>query len=156
MTFEDGLKSFLRSSPYALAVETRVYSHAAPQGVSEPYLVIYRIAPTPRMSHRGAPDLMTWLYQFSIFGRSQSQVLNIADSLRRLVNGYAGTMGSYTVSSVQWAGERPGFNATTKLHQVAADYSITYNDTPVDGMQWDSAPGQWDQMGGTFDFPVAP
>lgn len=126
VTFEDGIRSFLTGSPYPLAVQGRVYSHAAPQGPTQPYIVMYRIAVTPRHVHRGAPDLLERLMQFSIFGTSQSQVLGIADALRRLLAGYSGTMGSYTVAGVFWSGERSGFNEATRMHQIAADFRIQY------------------------------
>ena len=128
MTFEDGLKAFLTGSPYPLAVQGRVYSHAAPQNPGQPYIVIYRISPTPMITHRGGTPVITYLYQFSIFGTSQAAVLGIADSLRRLLHGFSGTMGSYTVPSVIWSGERSGFNDTTRMHQIAADYRIQYLD----------------------------
>jgi hypothetical protein len=126
MTFEDGLKAFLAASPYPLAVENRVYSHAATQAGATPYMVIYRIAVTPRMLHHGPPGMIERHMQFSIFGPLQSVILTIADELRRLINGYVGMMGDYDVKSCQWSGERPGYNETSKLHQIAADYTFQY------------------------------
>lgn len=130
-TFEDGLKAYLASSPYPLPdVENRIYSHAAPQTGSTPYIVIYRISATPRMTHKGAPGMIERQMQFSIFGPSQSQILGIADALRRLINGYAGAMGDYTVRGVFWQGERPGYNELSKLHQISSDFTFQYVDEP--------------------------
>lgn len=132
MTVEDGIKSFLMASPYPIAVENRVFSHKAPQAsgqsVAEPYLVIYRISPTPRHVHAGPVPVIERLFQFSIFGRSQSAVLECADALRRLMDGYRGPMGSYDVSGVFWSGERMLLNETSGMHQAACDYRIHYRE----------------------------
>lgn len=126
MTIEDGIRAYLTGSPYPLAVQGRVYSHAAPQNGAQPYIVIYRIAVTPRHTQRGPVVITERLMQFSIFGLSQSTVLGIADALRRLMDGYTGQMGSYAVTGVFLSGERSQYNEASKLHQIAADYRIQY------------------------------
>ena len=129
MTIEDGLKEFLTTgSPYPLAVQDRVYSHKATQGTAQPYIVLYRISASPKHTHRGGVPLIERLMQFSVFGTSQSAVLGIADSLRRLLDGYRGAMGDYDVRAVFWSNERMLFNESTGMHQAACDYTIWYVD----------------------------
>jgi hypothetical protein len=128
MTIEDGLKAFLGGSPYPLAVQSRVYSHKAPQNATAPYIVIYRISATPRHGHRGGVPTLERLFQFSVFSPSQSEAIGIADALRRLLDGYSGAMGSYSVRGAFWSNERALFNEVSGLHQIAADYTIQYRE----------------------------
>lgn len=125
-TIEDAIKSYLGTSPFPLLVEGRVFSHKAPQNAQQPYLILYRISASPKHTHRGGVPVIERLMQFSVFGSSQSEVLGIADSLRRLIDGYSGAMGSYAVRGVFWSNERSLYNETSGLHQLAADYTIHY------------------------------
>lgn len=126
MTIEQGIQTFLTGSPYPLAVENRVYSHKAPQGGPEPYIVFWRITPGPRITHTGAPGLIEWSFQFSTFGKSQSAVLAIGDALRRLLHGYSGTMGSVKVRSVIWQTSIWRFNEASGMHGFAQDFRIQF------------------------------
>lgn len=135
MTIEDALKTFLRAG---LGTE-RVWAHKAPQNLSpsgDPYIVIFRISPTPRHGHTGPSPTIERRYQFSTFGSSQTATSALADDLRRLLDGYQGTISdgaspesTLRISSSLWAGETYGFNDTTAMHHFAVDMQIKYRES---------------------------
>lgn len=128
MTIEDGLKDFFSGSPYPLSVGARVWNSRAPQQAITPYVVFYRVGATPRHSHGGRVPKVQRRYQFSAWATSQSDAQGIADTLRRMLDGFTGSMGDVTVASVFWAGEFSSFDETAKLHQVAEDFEVTFTE----------------------------
>lgn len=126
--FEDDLQAFLGSSPYALPV-TGIYSHRPPQPApAGPYAVFYRIAPTPMLQHTGPPHAVERLYQISIFGESQSAVLEATDKLRRLMQGYTGLMGSTYVYATVMTSSRYLWEDGKRMHQTATDFRISFKE----------------------------
>lgn len=126
MTIEEAIRAHLTASPYPTVLGPRWYSHKAPQTPTEPYGVIYRVSPRPIMAHTGPAGIIERAMQLSLFGKQQSVVLGAGDALRRMINGFRGTMGGLDVRAVIWQNERYMFNETSGLHQVAHDFLFSY------------------------------
>jgi hypothetical protein len=130
MTIEEGIKAFVQAG----LGTTRVYSHRAPQvlpdPVKDPYIVFYRVSPTPQHTHLGPSPGIEREFQFSVFHESQSTTIAVADQLRRLLDGYRGLMGDVRVHAVYWAFDVYAFNdmTTPQLHQISTDFRFHYTE----------------------------
>lgn len=127
--FESGLWAFLTGSPVLIpALGSRYYVVKAPEGAVSPYVVLTRVNPDPIHSHTGPSGLIRHTYQFATWGESQDAVLEAADALRRVLDGYSGPMGSYTVASVVWRTGRPLYEQGSRWFGYADDFVISYDD----------------------------
>ena len=132
MTIDEALKILLRDE----LDSDRVWNFQAPQGTSgEPYVVIYRISPTPRHVQTGPVPTIEWRYQFSCFGKLHTPTAALADSLRRVLDGYQGSVSDgaspesvIPISSCMWAGGTYHFNDATAMHHFAVDMQIKYRE----------------------------
>lgn len=126
MTIEDAIRSYLTGSPYPLIVGARVYSHRAPERPTTPYLVFFRISPEPIHSQTGPAGMIQRTFQFSAYSTVQSESLALGDAVRRLLDGFSGTMGALYVGSVLWRGDRMLFEDDTKLFHFSVDLRFQY------------------------------
>lgn len=131
MTIEEGIQLYLTASPYPTALQNRWYKYKAPQGSSSSpltYGVISRVSVDPIQTHEGPPDFVQRRVQLSIWGKSQSDGAENADVLRRLLNGFVGTMGTLPVRAVHWASDGYFFEDTTQQHHFFQDFWFRYSE----------------------------
>lgn len=131
MTIEDAIKAVLTGSPYPLAVNARVWFQQAPERPTQPYIVFHHIYTEPLHVHSGSPmSTIIRVYQFSIFGLSQSAVSAIGNALRRLLDGYKGLMGGASgvlVAACLLVSEAPFmYEPDTKLHHLPMDFRVIF------------------------------
>jgi hypothetical protein len=126
MTIEEAIRSYLTGSPYPLSVGGRVYSHRAPERPTAPYLVFFRISPEPIQSQTGPAGMIRRTYQFSAYSGIQSEALALGDSVRRLLDGFHGQMGSIYVASVLWQSDRVLYEEDVKLFHFSVDLRFQY------------------------------
>lgn len=128
MTIEEALKQFL----VAGLGTSSIYFSRAPQNPvpTGDYVVFYRIAVDPRHTHAGPMPAVVRLFQFSVFSESQSRGADLADRLRRRLDGYRGFMGSVNTFGCYWAGETYAFTTETTppLHQFGVDMRVHYRE----------------------------
>ncbi len=99
---------FLRGMPELLEYcGGQVYYGEAPQGITEPYVILYPVT-AGRVGEAGAHFPMV---QISCFETDQFKVLDLADLVVRLTDGYRGAVGQAYTDSCHSVRVRPLRNA---------------------------------------------
>lgn len=125
------MKAHLTGSPYPLAVNARVWFQQAPERPTQPYIVFHHISTDPLHVHSGSPmTTIIRVYQFSIFGLSQSAVSAIGNALRLLLDGYRGLMGGaggvYVAACLIQSQGPFMYEPDTKLHHLPLDFRVIF------------------------------
>jgi hypothetical protein len=129
VTFEAALQAYLTGSPYPTALQNRWYRYKAPQGSStspNPYGVISRVSVDPLHAHSGPPSWVRRRVQLSVWSRSHETGADVADAVRRLLDGFVGTMGDVPVRQFLWTSDGYAFDEVTSQHHFHQDFRAEY------------------------------
>lgn len=128
--FEQTLRQMLIDTNLVAA---RVFLFLAPQVPAsqavDPYMVFFPVAPIDQQgseTHGGPLTVITRLYQISIFDKSQSRALAIADSLRMHLDGWRGDYLNCHIGHIFPVTQTITYENDTKLFQVIAEYRIMF------------------------------
>lgn len=102
MSLDAALRSHLLAlTDVSNVIGTRLYSRAAPQGVTAPYVVMLRVSSPGQHNLTGPAAILSPRYQFSCYGTTHAEAVGIASELRGALDGFRGALGS---ARVRWAG----------------------------------------------------
>ena len=131
MIFEDVLRDLLIDTSL---VARRVFLIRAPQVPASqqttPYIVFFMVAPFPMHSQGGPATLVEREYQVSIFDKSQSRGLAMADSLRTALDGFNGTYEGVWFGGIFYRAQTMQYEQETQLFQFILEFRILYTVTP--------------------------
>lgn len=122
MRIEEALRAHLVADAGVAAIAAqRVYQLTLPQRPTLPAVVFQRIA-TPRINDMDGPTgLAHPTFQINCHASSMAQASNLADAVRRALDGFAGIMGGVggvVVQAVHVDGERNGWEDGAELSGV--------------------------------------
>jgi len=127
-TIDKALKTYLLSSAeLSNIVGQRIFVGVAPENTKAPYICIYRISP----GHLGDVPYKRPRYQISNFAPSYSVAREMAQIEVDMLERYKGMMGEFPVANVTIDNEQGDYENNTKLHQIAVDVFMMYQDRVV-------------------------
>lgn len=116
--------ALLGNSPLAAFIGTRVFPLLAPATASLP-LVTWRRVGIARNQSLGAPiGVPTVSLEYTIYGVTYEQARQIADQMRRVLDGFAGVSDNTVVSNVSLENELDDF-VTLEGADLPPVYSVT-------------------------------
>lgn len=125
--FEQSLRDLLVSFNL---VGPRVYLVRAPQvptiAQMIPYVVFFPIGPLPHVTQTGPLSLIQRDYQLSIFDTSQSRALAIADSFRKRLDTFRGTVNNYEIASCFYSLQTWNWEQENEYVQVIQEYRVMF------------------------------
>lgn len=108
-------------APLLALVSTRIYPSQAPQGVTAPYIVWFRIASRPMQTHGEPTQNQFDLVQFSIFASTFTATEAIALALVTALDGVALSTGDIPTLQNRRDG---GYISAVNLYRMDADFLI--------------------------------
>lgn len=115
-------------------VDDRVFLMRAPQVPAEkqqiPYIVFFMVGPVDHIKHvtiHGALDQIERDYQFSVFDKSQSRALAIADSLRMYFDTMHGDFQNVHIGHCFYMTQTWAWESDTLLFQVIQEFRFMFN-----------------------------
>jgi len=133
MYIETALKTHLLSKTAltALVGQNIFYLGEVPQGVTEPYVVFFKVSTTREHSFSGSSQLARARFQFSVFSDSYYEAKQIVEQLQVALQGVTGNIGDspyVNVGAILYENEQDLYETETKLYHIAVDYMITNTD----------------------------
>lgn len=140
MLLEPALVTFLGQSPEVTALAgsgsaVRVYPLMLPQTPTFPALTYQRISGVRDRHQRGPSGTSfariqcdAWAPATQADGSGYMRAKNLADAVRKAVDGYAGAMSSVFVQQVQVEGDRDIYESDAKLYRVSFDLLIWWTE----------------------------
>jgi hypothetical protein len=99
-----------------------------PPALAVPYCVFFLIAAYPKPRITGPLAMLERDYQVSIFDRSQSNALGVADMLRAQLDTRTGLVGNIQINSCFYTTQTWGYEDTTGLFQIVQEYRFQFTD----------------------------
>lgn len=129
---EEGLLVYLKSkTDITSLVSTRIYPFNLPQEVALPALAYSRNNTPRELTHdtSGATGTLARVsLQFDVYSETYSKVKQVTDALRKVLNGYSGSMGTapntVTIRAVLVYDEIPDFQGDIGLYHMIATYTF--------------------------------
>ena len=126
--FEQALRAFLIN---VNVTGSRVFLMQAPQNPAPqaalPFLVFFPIAAFPYHSHLGPLQVVEREYQISIFDKSQSTALAIADTIRGALDGFQGdVLAPWRIDAALYQTQTWLREEQTQIFHVVQDYRIQF------------------------------
>lgn len=112
-------------------VGQRIYYVKAPQDVTVPYVVLFKVSGVREHSHDGASGLGNPRFQVSCFAETYYQAKQIAQQVQSALQGFSGTMGGEggtPVGASFYANEMDIYEEATKLYHVALDFMLWHSE----------------------------
>lgn len=112
-------------------VADRIYYVQAPQGVTAPYVVFFKVSGPRVHSHDGASGLAHPRFQFSCFAKTYAAAKQIAGYIQTVLQGYSGTLGGtggVTVRGCFYENETDLYEPDTGLFHIALDFYIWHKE----------------------------
>jgi len=112
-------------------VSTRIYYVRAPQDVTAPYIVFFKVSAPRVHSHDGGSGLAFPRFQFSCFASTYYVCKQVMEQLQTALQGYSGTMGGdggVSVGSSIYESEYDTYEVDTELYHVVAEYVISHQE----------------------------
>ncbi len=132
MSIEIGIRNRLTSdTDMAALVSTRVYPMRLPQGYSLPAVSYQRISAERR--HELSTGPIGWAFtrfQFDCWAGSYSDLRDLAEAVRKCLDGFSGTVDGTHVGGIYIEGERETFEEDVEIYRVTMDFLIPYKETP--------------------------
>lgn len=121
--FVEELFSFL--SDQGTDAASRIYPQQLPQGVTLPACKYIKVSDPRDHTHSGVSSLRRPRFQIDCFASSYLAAVKLAGQIENTLDGYKGTMGSYSVqaSFVEDAG-KDDYDPETGRHRVSVDVVI--------------------------------
>ncbi len=134
MAIGAALRTFLLAdAAIAVAIGARIYPVQLPQGtnqVSVRYTIVsgQRVHATPQ----GAMGLSGPRIQIDVYGPAYAEVHNVAELIRKRLDGYRGPAGSggdaTTIQGAFFDNERDGYEPEAKLYFLSRDYFVWFEE----------------------------
>jgi len=132
MLIEQAIRTQLAgTTAVAALVGERIYYGKALQDAARPYLVINKISAQREHAHDGALGMVNARIQISCFAGSYAAAKSLAVAVQAVLECYQGTLGGVGgvyVGSCFYDNEVDFWEEETKLHHIAADYLLQYNE----------------------------
>lgn len=119
------------ASALTALVSNRIYYVRAPQNVTTPYIVFFKVSSIRNHSHDGSSHLAVSRFQFSIFADTYKECKDIAVQIQSSLQGKSGNVGDspyVAVGSIFYLDETDMYETDTGLYHVAVDYEVTHYD----------------------------
>jgi hypothetical protein len=122
----DGVYAYLSTHATIIAaVGTRIYGGCLPQDCAMPCILFTVVVVSPLSKLHGTAVLDRTLLQFDIYASDYEGARSLAATLRSVLEGFVGSMGSHTVRSITVVDPgSDGFENTTQDFRVIAEYEI--------------------------------
>jgi|SRR5262252_6249678 len=126
--FEQALRAFLIN---VNVTGSRVFLMQAPQNPAPqaalPFLVFFPIAAFPYHAHGGPLEVVEREYQISVFDKSQSAALAIADTIRGSLDGFSGNVQSpWYIDAAFYQTQTWLREEQTQIFHVVQEYRIMF------------------------------
>lgn len=126
---EPGLVSYLSAHPLVTTlVGTRVYPLELPQGVTLPAITYQRISGPRVRSQSGPSGLAHPRIQLNCWARDYAGAVQLADVVRRALDGYRGAMGSTIVQASFLDNDLDGHEPDTGLWRRTLDVILWHEE----------------------------
>jgi hypothetical protein len=126
-TLEEGIYAHLTGqAAFSELAGDRLYPQTLPQNPTYPavrYLVASARLP---MAHDGPGDLKSDRIQFDCYGASKQQVKQLVNAVRRILNGFRGTMGGVAVHGVFFLNEVDLYGDQSEVYRTSVDFKFNY------------------------------
>jgi len=125
--FAEGLFTFLSAG--ATNAGSRIYPQALPQGVTLPAIRYFEVSDPPERTHSGPSKLAHPRYQLDCFADGEEayrDAVMLGNQVIALVDGFVGTMGTFTVHAGFRDEKHESFDPETGRHWVSVDVIIWY------------------------------
>ncbi|MDQ7019615.1 MAG: DUF3168 domain-containing protein [Robiginitomaculum sp.] len=112
----------------ATALSDRIYPLQIPAGAAFPNAVVQRIA-TRRDATLGGPNGVARVrVQVDIFAKTQLQARALADAVRGLLDGFAGTQSGVVVQDSLLENEHDLFDEQTGIYRTILEFQIRFEE----------------------------
>jgi hypothetical protein len=134
-TIEQCLQAFLAGRPEVSAlVSTRVYPVKLPERPTYPAISFFRVNPVPlnTLDSNSPQKVQGTTVQISAWSTDYYEAHKAAETVRRVLQSFAGTMTDLEVGQVTHDGGRDSYDDEAQepgVHQVSNDYTIWWKST---------------------------
>jgi hypothetical protein len=132
MIIEQALLTYLLTQGGLTAItSTRIYYSRAPQDVTEPYIVFFKVSSPRSHSYGGSSHLAESRFQFSIFADTYKETKDIAVQLQASLDcktGNIGTAPGVDIGASFYDNETDLYEPETGLFHCALDFRILHYD----------------------------
>ena len=132
MLIEQAILTALKADSTLTALTgSRIYYVIAPQIVTTPYLVFFKVSGVRVSSHDGGSGLVDARFQFSCFGETYKACKDMTVAIQGLLEGFSGTLGGtggVVVGGCYYLDEQDFYEGDSKLYHVAVDYRFWHNE----------------------------
>lgn len=118
MILSDAIFSLLGSSV------PRIYPGRAPQGTALPYSVYLEVSTQPSQHKDGQASVLTFRVQISIFHNTSRDAQTLADTVRGILDHYAGTAAGVKVDQIRFENQFTQYEEDAQVHSVIQEYTI--------------------------------
>jgi hypothetical protein len=134
MTIEKGLITYLEGQASITAIigngdspETiRAYPMILPQDWTAPAITFQRISAN-RWRHLAGPAGRNAVrVQIDCYAATYNGAKTLAEAVRGVLDGYTGTMGTFTVGAVSLENDLDGYNADTDIYRIVQDFIFSH------------------------------
>lgn len=126
---EKDLKTYLLAQAGVSAlVGTRVYASHLPQQPTLPAITFNRITGQRELMHSGRSGLAHPQFQVDCWADDYTEVKQLAEQVRLVLEGYGGSMGSSTGCAVVWFGDIDDFDEESESYRVIITVEIWHNE----------------------------
>lgn len=136
MILEDGIVALLANAGEVARLvggptvtKARVYPLVLPQNPTFPALTHQRVSGVRELTHDG-PDGVVWCrLQIDTWASSFVSATQLADAVRRVLDGFRGLAGEVTVQRAELLADRHLHEADLNLYRVSQDFGIWYEES---------------------------
>lgn len=125
---EPDLRAFLVAA--VPAVSGRIHPDRLPDPAVFPAIVYLRAATTRDAAYDGIPEFVESRMQIDVWSRTASERRTIADTVRRALLGYHGTMGTTAVAIPRQPSDFDEYETDTKLYRAILEFVIWHSEEP--------------------------
>lgn len=128
MSFESDLRTKVLSGTVATLVSTRMYPLVLAQDCTFPALVYSRVSTSREHSMSGPSGLAHPRIQIECYAETHAGARSLADAVRALLDGFAGTIGSTVIQGIILLDDRDMFGEQTPVYRTDLDFEIWYTE----------------------------
>ena len=128
-TIEEAIFSKLTSEPAVTnLVGTRVYPSQLPQNPTYPAVVYRRVSTQWPYDLSGPGNMGFPRFQFDCYGLSYGSVKGVAQTLRLVLSGFAGSVDGVEICGIWFLSEVDGFDPVADVDRVAVDFRVSFRE----------------------------
>ena len=125
---EEGLVAYLKAQSPTIAGD-RIYPFPLPQNWASPAITFQRISGVRERGLDGPHGRARPRIQIDVWAKQDyASAKNLAEELRQLLDGFAGTMGTVTVDAVSLESDRDLYEDQARINRVSMDFLISYRE----------------------------